>query len=249
MKHMQRVLALFVTMIILVGCLTTGVAFADGGTKVNIRLVLNKYMSYSSCSVTLEQYADMTSQTPINTKQVSIGATELWEREIELEPGFWRIANVSVLGSWQAQEHGSTERFEVKGDLMTVYVAVDTDDKPATLPPQWLVYGEDNQKHHLWDGTPDMIIGNEPTEPTEPSDPTEPIPGETLPGDGDNGTEEDDRPNRPTVPDLPDDPGTSPEKPVKQSVKIGNMVFYAMLGLIFIVCFILLRKIQKERGA
>ena len=41
MKHMQRVLALFVTMIILVGCLTTGVAFADGGTKVNIRLVLN----------------------------------------------------------------------------------------------------------------------------------------------------------------------------------------------------------------
>ena len=94
-----------------------------------------------------------------------------------------------------------------------------------------------------------MIIGNEPTEPSEPSAPTDPIPGETLPGGGDNGTEEDDRPTSPTVPDLPDDPGPSPETPVKQSVKIGNMVFYAMLGLIFIVCFILLRKIQKERGA
>ncbi len=253
MKHLQRVFALCLTLIVLLGCMTAGVAFADGGTKVNFRLVLHKYMSYSSCTVHLEQYADMTSETPINTQQFSIGSSDLWEREVELEPGFYEVTYVSVLGSWQAREHGNTERFEVKGDIMTVYIAVDTDDKPAELPPQWLVYGEDTQKHHLWDGNPDFIIGNgdeETTKPTEP-DTTDPVPGETLPEGGDNGTEEGDGPNRPdapTAPSMPDD-NDKPEEPVKDSVRIGNIVFYVAIALIFVVCFILLRKIQKERGA
>ena len=254
MKHLQRIFSLCFALIILVSCMTINVAHADGGTTVNFRLVLSRYMNYASCQVFIEQYENMTSKDCIGTRQLSIGRTDLWQGEIELEPGFYQVTYVSVLGSWDARDSGSTERFEVKGDKMTVYVAVDTDDKPAELPPQWLVYGEDDQKFHLWDDTPDLIPGNDPTEPgdtTEPTDPSTPPSGEDLPTDPDTGTQEGQGPNhgeRPDVPTLPNE-GEQQDPPVKKSVQIGNIVFYSVIALIFIVCFILLRKIQKDRGA
>lgn len=255
MKHLQRICALCFALMIMLGCLTTGTALAAGGTEVNIRLVLNDYTSYASCSVMLEKYDSMTSKEAIDTQKVSIGRTDFWERKVSLEPGFYEIVHVSVLGAWSATEVGSTERFEVKGNKMTVYVAVDNDEKPAELPPQWLVYGEDNQKFHLWDGTPDFIVGNDvtgvPNDPTEPQNPDVTLPGEDLPDDPDTGTEEGTGPNHGTAPDvptLPPDDGPT-EEPVKQSVKIGNYLFYGIAGLCMVVCLILLRKVQKERGA
>lgn len=254
MKHLQRVFALCFSLILILGCAIQLTAFADTTTDVNIRLILPQYGTYASCSVLLEQYETMTSPEPISTRQVSIGRVEIWERTIPLKQGCWKIADVFVLGSWSAMEYGNTERFEVKGDKMTVYVGVDTDEHPAKMPPQWLIYGEDTQKWWLWDGTPDLIVGNEPTAPTEPTEPTEsnPIHGESLPGDHDTGVEEDPSgPNhgtRPFFPTLPDDT-QKPQEPVKKSVKIGNIVFYLIIGLIFLVCLILRRKVQKERGA
>lgn len=251
MKHLQRVFALCFSLMLILGCAMQPTALADTTTDVNIRLILPQYGAYASCSVLLEQYETMESTEPIATKQVSIGRVEIWERTVPLEPGYWRIVDVFVLGSWSAMEYGDTERFEVKGDKMTVYVGVDTDEYPAKMPPQWLIYGEDTQKWWLWDGTPDLVIGNEPTEPTEPTEPST-VPGESLPGDPDTETEED--PNgpqhgtKPTIPTLPEDPNT-PQKPIKQSVKIGNIVFYGIIGLIFLICLILWRKVQKERGA
>lgn len=249
MKHLQRFCALCFALILFLGCLTTPQARADEGVDVNIRLILPNYGLYASCSVMLERYDSMTSKDAIETKQITIGRVELWERHIALEPGYWQVVDVFVLGSWSSMEWGCTQRFEVKGDEMTVYVGVDTDEHPAKMPPQWLVYGKDTQEWWLWDGTPDLTIGNKPTEPTEPTPPTT-IPGESLPDDPDTGKEEADGPGhgtRPDVPTLPDEP-KNPE-PVKQSVQIGNIVFYSIIGIILLVCLILWRKVQKERGA
>lgn len=251
MKHLQRVFALCFALILMLGFTIQPTAMADTTTEVNIRLILPQYGAYASCSVILEQYESMESTQPITTKQVSIGRVEIWERSVPLEPGYWQIVDVFVLGSWSAMEYGNTERFEVKGDKMTVYVGVDTDEHPAKMPPQWLIYGEDAQKWWLWDGTPDLVIGNEPTTPTEPT-PPETVPGESLPGNTDTGTEED--PNgphhgtQPTIPTLPAE-NQKPEEPMKKSAEIGNIVFYVIIGLIFLVCLVLWRKVQKERGA
>lgn len=251
MKHLQRVFALCFALILMLCCFLQPAAMADTTTEVNIRLILPQYGAYASCSVLLEQYETMESPEPIATRQVSIGRVEIWERKIPLEPGYWRIVDVFVLGSWSAMEYGNTERFEVKGDKMTVYVGVDTDENPAKMPPQWLIYGEDAQNWWLWDGTPDLVIGNEPTEPTEPTEPST-IPGESLPDGPDTGKEEDpDGPHhgtKPNIPTLPDE-NQKPQEPIKKSVEIGNIVFYVIIGFIFLVCLILLRKVQKERGA
>ena len=44
MKHLQRIFSLCFALIILLSCMTVNVAHADGGTTVNFRLVLSRYM-------------------------------------------------------------------------------------------------------------------------------------------------------------------------------------------------------------
>lgn len=252
MKKIKHVIAFYI-MIMLLCCMTSTV-YAEGESVVNFRLVLPKYMTYSSCSVYLDKYDSMSSTVPIDSTQFSISRTGLWQREIQLEPGYYQVSYVSVVGSWSAMESGVTERFEVKGDKMTVYIAVDTKDNPAKMPDQWLIYGEDKQIFHIWDGTPDMIIGNTPQPTSDPNNPENistptPLPGEELPGVSTDTEEDPNGPGRNTKPPIP---SLAPQKPTQSSVnksaKIGDIIFYILLGLVFVACIFLLRKIQRDRG-
>lgn len=252
MKKIKHVIAFYI-MIMLLCCMTFTV-YAEGESVVNFRLVLPKYMTYSSCSVYLDKYDSMSSTESIDSTQFSISRTGLWQREIQLEPGYYQVSYVSVIGSWSSMESGLTERFEVKGDKMTVYIAVDTKDNPAPMPDQWLVYGEDKQIFHIWDETPDFIVGNTPKPTENPNDagnvssPT-PLPGENLPGVSTDTEEDPDGPGhntKPPIPSLP--PSESIQSSVKESAKIGDIIFYVLLGLVFVVCIFLLKKIQKDKG-
>lgn len=252
MKKIKHVIAFYI-MIMLLCCMTSTV-YAEDETDVNFRLVLPKYLSYASCAVYLDKYESMTSDIPIDSTQFSIGRTDFWERNLKLPPGCYQVSCVSVVGSWSAMESGVTERFEVKGDKMTVYIAVDTKDNPAPMPDQWLVYGEDKQIFHIWDETPDFIIGNTP-KPTEnpngaenTSSPT-PLPGEGLPGVSTDTEEDPNGPGhntKPPIPSLP--PSKSTQSSVNESAKIGDIIFYVLLGLVLVVCIFLLRKIQRDKG-
>lgn len=249
MKHLQRIGSLCLSLMLLF-CIVNVNALADDTTDVNFRFILNDYMSYASCSVYVSEFETADSDIALNRFTFSVSRTEMWERKLQLTPGFYEITYVSILGSWDATVFGSTERFEVKGDKMTVYVGVDNENDPVQMPEQWVVYGEDNQEFHIWDGTPGYRNDEDDTKPDDTEPPT--IPGGIeLPGDVDTGTEKDpNAPNRPTAPTIPEQPRPiTPDEPIKPSAKIGNIVFYLLAGLIMVVCLFLLRKIQKERGA
>ena len=266
MKTIQRIVALCITALLVCTCICNVSVLAnesnaindsdiptvmpEHGANVTFRLVLAKYMSYASCNMRLVQYENADSDIIISENRITVGRTGLWEREIVLQPGHYQVTSIFVNGAWDAQESGSSPRFEVKGDKMTVYVAVDSEEQRVQMPDQWLVYGEDQQQFHLWDGTPDLMIGNTEAVTNQPAEPsTDTMHPEELPGDVNTDLSEDDRPARDTAPNVPnpDSPTTNP--PIKRSAQIGNIVFYTLIGTIFIVCFILLYKIKKDRGA
>jgi hypothetical protein len=170
-----------------------------------------------------------------------------WEQAIMLNPGFYEVTYVGINGDWKAELSGASERFEVKGDKMTVYIAVDSDEKPAQMPPNWLVYGEDKQDFGIWNpSSEDPIFGN-PSVTSTPESESSSI--EELPSTNTD-VEEASGPDRNSEP-----PQTShvsvdaPSDEQSTSVKVGNIVFVVIAFGILGVCILLLRKIQKERGA
>lgn len=249
MHHTKRLSTLLLTLILLLTMLSSITAFAAPTTAVNIRIVLRNPMKYAACTAYLERYDSMSSQEAIAEQQIPVQRIDNWEKEVQLEPGFYQVVYVGVVGGWEIEILGTSERFEVKGDKMTVYVGVDNDEKPVTMPPNWLVYGEDDQNFGVWadDYPPNM----DPSTPTEPSDPTTPTPPvEDLPNP-DTGVEKDpNAPNHGSKPTIPDQDIPKAENPKESpSVQVGNAIFYGLIAIILIVCIFLLRKVQKERGA
>lgn len=253
---MRKILMVFIAVVILCTSMFGITAFAaEQTTDVNFRLVLGNTMQYASCSVKLERYATATSQEPLEDDSFngyfSIKRTNSWEHTMKLEPGFYEIAFVSVVGGWDSDIFGKTERFEVKGDQMTVYVAVENEKEKVPMPPNWLVYGEDTQDFYIWaDEIQNPTEPTDPSTPDEPTEPTEPGTAPSLPGDVDIGVEEGSSPERPTSSGGSTIAPTNPTEPEQQlSAKIGDVVFYVIIFGILITCIILLKRLQKQRGA
>ncbi len=247
-KALKTLIPILMVVIVIASMLPT--AFAAEQTEVNVRLVMRSHLSYAACSVTIQQYADATSneEIPDGAQIFSIMRESNWEQAILLSPGFYEVTYVGITGDWKVELTGASERFEVKGDKMTVYVAVDSPEKPAQMPPNWLVYGEDEQNFGIWDpNAEDPIFGN-PDTTTPPTETTPPEPGELPTPDTD--VSEGEGPNRNPEPPPVEGPSISDE-PIteKPSVKIGNIFFVVIAFGILGVCIILLRKVQKERGA
>lgn len=257
MKSATRFLVVLVIMCCLANMFSTS-AFADEelpATKVTFRVVLYNHMAAATCSVQLARYANATDVAKLPNSDYenffSIRRADNWEFTLELPAGFYEVDYVGVTGSWSVDVSGSTKRFEVKGDKMTVYIAVDNPERRVEMPPNWLVYGEDNQNFYIWDTTPDTPVVTPPDTSENPDSPN-PDTDTTTPPTPDTGVEENtNTPNRDPVPPAsspnitPDD--DTEEKPL--SAKIGDYAYIGLAVIILVVCLILYGRIRKERGA
>ncbi len=126
----------------------------EGTTDVNFRIVLKNTMSERYCTVTLWRYDSMTAEEPSHDESFDssfpIYGDRNWQKKISLEPGFYEVIGVSIPSLNPKNIRGSSERFEVKGKEMTVYVATDCAEDPVDMPENWLIYGEDNQNFYIW---------------------------------------------------------------------------------------------------
>lgn len=252
MKTARRIITLLLAVVILCTALVTyqsEPAHAASTTDVNLRMVIKYCGSYALCNVNLKRYESMTSKMSIADdsfeSNFTIRRLDNWEYKLKLEPGFYEIDYVSIPGLFDIPLTGYSKRFEVKGDQMTVYVAVDHESDPVQMPDNWLVYGEDDQSFHIWEN-PEPTT---PSEPTEPSTPT--TPDSTLPSI-DTETELDpNEPSRETSPSIP----TNPTKPDKQqpeqskSAQIGDIIFLILIVAILAISALLLYHLKKRRGA
>lgn len=251
MKYKYRIITFLLAAILLCTTLVTyqtNPAHAASTTDVNLRMVIKYCGGYALCNVTLKRYESMTSQIPINddsfNSNFTIRRLDNWEHEIKLEPGFYEVDYVSIPGLFDIPLTGYSERFEVKGDQMTVYVAVDHESDPVQMPDNWLIYGEDNQNFHVWE-TPETTT---PTEPTNPSAPS--VPDSTLPTVDTDVEPDPDEPSRETSPSTQTKP-TNPDKSQEEtkSAQIGNIIFTVLLLLVLGISIIALFYFKKKRGA
>lgn len=252
MKKLHRISAMLLVVILLfaaVIALKPTRVYAANTTDVNLRMVVKYSGSYALCNVTLKRYASMTSQQALQDDSFSSSFTvrrsNKWQYTLKLEPGFYEVDYVSIPGLFDVPLTGYSQRFEVKGDQMTVYVAVENAKDPVQMPDNWLVYGEDEQDFHIWHP-------QTPTEPSTPTTPTEPsTPSPTIPTI-DTDTELD--PNEPTRETRPTSPSdttkpTKPQEEPSQSAKIGDAVFLILVVILLIISVLLLYYFKKRRGA
>lgn len=247
--------AKFLVVLVLVVCICCTIpAFAETEettTPVTIRLSLKHYLSGASCNVILSRFANATDTTPIDPgnapTNLSILRGRNWQLTLNLPDGFYEVSSVTMTGNWDNPVFGRSPRFEVKGDSVTVYVAVENLNSPAPMPENWLVYGEDNQNFHIW------------AETTSDDNTTGPTPGvdTTTPPSVDTG----DLPDVPTgdtdiitmtpdtsvvVPDTSDETTQTPEEPLLR--KIGNY-FYPILALVLLCASLFLYIWTQKRGS
>lgn len=248
MANTRRVGILLLTIILIATAITCYIQPVEAAstTDVNLRMVIKYSNSYAMCNVTLKRYESMTSNMEIIDdsfkSSFTIRRMEDWEYLIKLEPGFYQVDYVGVPGMLELELTGYSQRFEVKGDKMTVYVAVDNVKDPVKMPDNWLVYGEDEQDFHIWQE-------QEVTTPTTPTEPNNTAP--TLPTVDTESEEDPDTPSRPTAP-ANTESNTSQniqQEEKSASAKVGDILFMIIIIAGLIVCSFVLLYLKKQRGA
>lgn len=246
-NNYAKFLIVLVCTIMLLITLVTPV-LAENETSVNFRTVLWGPMKYANCSVWVAQYASPTDDTPINSFSFAVSRVDNWQFTKKMSPGYYKVTFVSIEGQWQSPIFGHTDMFEVHGDKMTVYIAVQDDDDPVNMPDEWLVYGEDTQNFYIWEtestnDTSDIIESNDTGIPNTS------VNVDDLPGhDTDIDVVEQETRHDDTLIISPaqTDSVLQDERP---SVQIGNIIYTGLTIGLLITSVILLHVLKKRRGA
>lgn len=255
---MKRISVLLSILFICMICISSiPLVYAADTTSITVRVCYYSVGQYPATTIVFERYTSMDSAEPYKRyyqdsegRDFFANRSDLHQTTVKLEPGYYDII-VFPQNAWSTDAEGKTERFEVRGDIMTVYVACDTPDYPAPMPPEWLVYGEDNQNFSIW-GSGSLWVDPEdrPTVSTtsDPENPGGTTPPESLP------------PENTSVEPIPDDssatiPPDNSKIPERQneteskSATIGTWIFTGFLILSAIVCGFILIRLRRKRGA
>lgn len=226
-------------------------ATEDTLTPVTFRLSLYNYLSGASCEVSLSRFANATDETPIDSgiapSYFSMQRAYNWELTLPLPDGFYEVTYVSMTGNWENYICGHSPRFEVKGDEVTVYIAVDNPKYPAPMPENWLVYGEDTQNFYIWDESTTEMTTPDSTPESKPVE-TQPLP-EISSGDNNEITT-----LSPPDTSSPNETSTDSSETTKEpdpplSVTIGNYIYIGFAFALLFASLYLYIRTQKKRGA
>lgn len=154
MKNTVKIIA--VILIIVAFCMSTVISVSantyEDKTPVCIRIVWHsKSVPYAAADVVFTQYSDpeCTIETGENYA-ITFKKGRLWQDTVYLSPGYWRISAISPVNVWQEVIYGSSEMFEVKDHLITVYAGVAPSGETFELPDPWCVDGEDTRSFWIW---------------------------------------------------------------------------------------------------
>lgn len=238
MTRCTKLMVFLLSLILLVSTFSAIVS-ADGTTEVTFRMVYYSPGGFASTTLYIYRYSSLDATEPYDRIKAGILRSDNQQWIFQLEPGFYS-AKAYPEGGWEYSLSGSTDIFEVRGDKMTVYVPVESEEYPAPRPDQWLVYGEDNQNFYIW-------ASEEPSEPESSENETSHISGESLP-DIDTSVEIIETTSIVPTPSREESIAHDSSEEEKTSVKVGNYIFSGIVIILLLASIIALYVIRKKRG-
>lgn len=257
---MKKIVCLSVVLAMILACSIVGVQ-ADNQCEVRIRVVYKNQYKDAECDIEVYHIESNDIHSAVLGGFSDTLLCPKCEGTYMLDPGFYYVKAVTL--NILDEAGGLSDVFEVKGDKMTVYVPcsavyvpddcsdifTDVSFEEIPMPDNPIVYGECSDDFGWWawdakwDAIESSIAAQEKSSESSTASSTEPVESSEVEESNTKSTAES------IVESSVESTVESETSKEPTSKKIGNIIFYSILGLVIVVAGVGLWVIRKRRNA